>query len=94
MTKQLLIALLSASALLAAAPAQAKKDGSGPNVGGNSPSHMSEQGQANANNPLMGQEKGAARADQRKSDQGLAHDSDGQKKDKKAKKPKKDKKDK
>lgn len=56
-----------------------------------SPSHMSDKGQASSNSPTMGQEKGGVRADERKSDQGLSHDSDGQK-DKNDKKEKKEKK--
>lgn len=88
MTRQMLIVLLGAMALLAGAPAHAKKDGAGPNTGGMSPSHMSDKGAASSNSPTMGQDKGAARADERKSDQGLAHDADG-KKDKKPKKEKK-----
>ena len=90
MSRPMLIVLLGVMALLAGAPAYAKKGGDGPNTGGMSSSHMSDKGTASSNSPMMGQEKGAARADDRKSDQGLMHDSDGQK-GKKDKKPKKDK---
>ena len=88
MSRQILIVLFAAMALLAGPAAHAKKGGDAPNTGGMSPSHMSDKGAASSNSPTMGQDKGAARADQRKSDQGLAHDSDGQK-DKKPKKEKK-----
>jgi hypothetical protein len=88
MSRQLLTVLFGAMALLAGPAVHAKKGGDGANTGGMSPSHMSDKGAANANSPTMGQDKGAARADQRKSDQGLAHDSDGQK-TKAEKKPKK-----
>jgi hypothetical protein len=88
MSKQILLVLLSTTALLVTSPTHAKKGGDGGNPGGMSPSHMSDKGQASSNNPTMGQEKGGARADERKSDQGLSHDTAGQK-DKKEKKEKK-----
>lgn len=68
-------ALLAGALLLAGVPAYAKKDG--PNTGGKSPQHMSEKGQMNTNAPAMGQDKGMMRADERKSEQGLAHDQAG-----------------
>lgn len=91
MGQRLMIALLGACFLLAGGPAQARKDGAGAtaNVGGKSPQHMSEKGQANTNSPILGQDKGALRADERKSDSGLMHDQAGGK-DTKAKKGKKD----
>ena len=81
MTKKLIVTLLSAVALLSGSLAHAKKDGmhNDPNAGGKSPQHMGQSGQMNANSPTMGQEKGAVRADERKSDSGLMHDNDGKK---------------
>lgn len=78
MTKKTAVAVIGAIALLTGSLAHAKKEKE-PNAGGVSPQHMSTSGQGNANSPTMGQDKGAIRADDRKSDQGLAHDSDGKK---------------
>lgn len=81
MNKKLAITLLSALALFSGSLAHAKKDGmpNDPNTGGKSPQHMGQSGQTNTNSPTLGQEKGAIRADDRKSDQGLMHDNDGKK---------------
>lgn len=84
MTRKLLLACVGGIFLMAGSPAMAKKDG---DVGGKSSPKMSSQGQTNANSPLMGQDKGAFRADDRKNDQGLKIDQD----DKKAKKDNKGK---
>ena len=80
MTRKLLVVVVGGIFLLAGSPAMAKKDG---DVGGKSSPKMSSQGQTNTNSPLMGQDKGAFRADDRKNDQGLKLDQDD-------KKPKKD----
>jgi hypothetical protein len=80
MTRTLLAAVAGGMFLLAGSPALAKKDG---DLGGKSSPKMSTQGQTNANSPLMGQDKGALRADDRKDDHGLKLDQDD-------KKPKKD----
>ncbi|MFB0935111.1 MAG: hypothetical protein QMB52_05010 [Propionivibrio sp.] len=79
MSRQLLAVLFGAFALFSSPLVHAKKDGvQGGNVGGTSPQHMSQKGQLNTNNPAMGQqEKGAARAGQRKSDEGLMHGTTG-----------------
>ena len=87
MFRKLIPALVAGALLLAGPAAYAKKDGA--NTGGKSPQHMSEKGQLNTNAPAMGQDKGMVRADQRKSEQGLAHDRAGDK-EKKAKKEKKE----
>lgn len=80
MAHRLFVTLVGGMFLLAGLPAIAKKDG---DVSGKSSQKMSQQGQTNTNSPHMGQDKGAYRADDRKSGQGLYHDQDD-------KKPKKD----
>lgn len=84
MTRKLLVAVVGGIFLLAGSPAMAKKDG---DVGGKSSPKMSSQGQTNTNSPLMGQDKGAFRADDRKNDHGLKIDQDDKmpKKDNKGK---------
>ena len=83
MSRQVVV-LISMLALFSGSLAHAKKDGvPGGSVGGTSPQHMSQKGQLNTNSPAQGpQEKGAARADQRKSDEGLLHGTTGKTKDK------------
>ncbi len=79
MFRQLVVALIGTLALFSGSLAYAKKDGvPGGNVGGTSPQHMSQKGQLNTNSPALGQqEKGAERAGQRKSDDGLMHGTTG-----------------
>ncbi len=81
MSKRLMIAALGAAFLFTGSMAHARKDDAGaPKAGPQSPQHMSEKGQLNTNNPLMGQDKGAARSGERKSETGLLHDQAGGKK--------------
>lgn len=80
MNRTYLAAFVGSIFWLAGSPAFAKKDG---DVGGKSAPKMSTQGQTNTNSPLMGQDKGAFRAGDRKNDHGLKIDQDD-------KKPKKD----
>jgi len=63
---------------MAAAPAAAWARSDNANPGGQSAAHMSAQGLANTNGPnAADREKGRARAEQRMSDQGLAHSKAG-----------------
>ncbi len=79
MSRQLLVVLLGALVLFSSPLVHAKKEGGqGGNVGGTSPQHMNQKGQLNTNSPAIGgQEKGATRAGQRKSDEGLIHGTTG-----------------
>lgn len=70
-----LIASIVGTVLLGIGPlAYAKKDGGHP--GAQAPQHMSQQGMSSSNSPMMGQEKGSYRADERRNQQGMQHGMD------------------
>jgi len=94
MSRSVFFAVIALLALLSGSMANAKNDRvKGGNVGGTSSQHMSEKGALNTNSPGAGsQEKGAKRAMERKSDEGLLHGITGQQEtQRKAKGPDKDK---
>lgn len=68
--------VVAVAALLAAAgPVSFAKGGGGGHAGGTSAEHMSNQGMANTNGPESGdRDKGLQRAEDRMSDQGMAHE--------------------
>lgn len=80
MSRSAIFAVIGSLALLSAPLGHAKNDGvKGGNVGGSSSQHMSQKGALNSNSPGTGsQEKGAERAIERKSDEGLLHGTTGQ----------------
>jgi hypothetical protein len=74
MFKRLMV-VAAAAFLAAASPIAFAKGGGGGNPGGSSAGHMSDQGMANTNGPESSdRDKGMDRAEDRMSQQGVAHE--------------------